>query len=75
MFTATTPGSALTAGFFEMAARRNPKPQTVAIVAADADFTRNPVGGAHANAERLGLRVVSQQKYPLSTTDFVPLLR
>jgi branched-chain amino acid transport system substrate-binding protein len=68
------PGSALTAGFFEMAALQNPKPQTVAIVAADADFTRNPVAGAHANAERLGLRVVSQQKYPLSTTDFVPLM-
>jgi len=68
------PGSALTAGFFEAAALQSPKPQTVAIVAADADFTRNPVAGAHANAERLGLRVVSQQKYPLSTPNFVPLL-
>ena len=68
------PGTALTAGFFEAAALQIPKPKTVAIVAADADFTRNPVAGARANAERLGLRVVSQQKYPLSTTNFVPLL-
>lgn len=68
------PGSALTAGFFEMAALQDPKPRTVAIVAADADFTRNPIGGAHTNAERFGLRIVSEQKYPLSTTNFVPLL-
>jgi len=68
------PGTALTAGFFEMAAQQDPKPETVAIVAADADFTRNPIAGAHANAERLGLRIVSLQKYPLSTTDFVQLL-
>jgi branched-chain amino acid transport system substrate-binding protein len=62
--TGPDPNTALTAGFFEVAARQKPKPQTVAILAADADFSRNPIAGARANAE-----------YPLSTKDFAPLLR
>jgi len=33
-----TPKSAMTKGFFETAIAQNPKPQTVAIVAADAEF-------------------------------------
>jgi branched-chain amino acid transport system substrate-binding protein len=73
--TGPDPNTALTAGFFEVAARQKPKPQTVAILAADADFTRNPIAGAHTNAENNGLRIISETKYPLSTKDFAPLLR
>jgi branched-chain amino acid transport system substrate-binding protein len=73
--TGPDPNSALTAGFFEVAARQKPKPQTVAIVAADADFSRNPIAGAHVNTEKNGLRIISETKYPLSTKDFAPLLR
>ena len=73
--TGPDPNTALTAGFFEVAARQKPKPETVAILAADADFSRNPIAGAQVNAEKNGLRIVSTTKYPLATKDFGPLLR
>jgi branched-chain amino acid transport system substrate-binding protein len=73
--TGPDPSSALTEGFFDVAAKQEPKPETVAIVSADADFSRNPILGARANAEKHGLRVISESKYPLATKDFAPLLR
>jgi branched-chain amino acid transport system substrate-binding protein len=73
--TGSDPSSALTEGFFEVAAKQRPRPETVAIVAADADFSRSPILGARANAAKHGLRVISESKYPLATKDFAPLLR
>jgi branched-chain amino acid transport system substrate-binding protein len=73
--TGPDPNMALTAGFFETASRQSPAPRTVAILAADADFTKNPIVGARANAGRYGLEVVSETKYTLATQDFAPLLR
>ena len=64
------PPAALTEGFFELAARQAPKPQTLAIVAADAPFSKAPIHGAKAHAEKHGFEVVSEELYPLSTTDF-----
>ena len=73
--TGTDPNSALTEGFFASAAQQNPRPKTVAIVAADAPFSKNPILGARANAEKNGLEVASESKYPLTTTDFAPFLQ
>jgi branched-chain amino acid transport system substrate-binding protein len=73
--TGTDPNSALTEGFFEAAAKQTPQPTTVAIVAAAAPFSKNPILGARANAAKNGLKVVSETKYPLTTTDFAPYLR
>jgi branched-chain amino acid transport system substrate-binding protein len=73
--TGPQPNTALTQGFFEVAARQRPRPETVGILAADADFTRNPIAGAHENARAYGLRVVSERKYPLTTQDFAPIIR
>jgi branched-chain amino acid transport system substrate-binding protein len=73
--TGTDPNSALTEGFFSTAARQKPRPKTVAIVAADAPFSKNPIEGARANAVSNGLEVVSETKYPLTTTDFGQYLR
>jgi branched-chain amino acid transport system substrate-binding protein len=73
--TGAQPNAALTEGFFESASRQSPKPRTVAILAADADFTKNPIVGARANADRFGFEVVSETKYNLATTDFVPILK
>jgi branched-chain amino acid transport system substrate-binding protein len=73
--TGTDPNSALTEGFFETAAKQTPRPATVAIVAADAPFSKNPILGARAIAAKNGLEVVSETKYPLTTTDFGPYLR
>jgi branched-chain amino acid transport system substrate-binding protein len=73
--TGPDPNAALTAGFFDSASQQDPKPRTIAILAADADFTKNPIAGARAHAKRLGLDVVSETKYPLVTQDFAPLLQ
>jgi branched-chain amino acid transport system substrate-binding protein len=73
--TGPDPNAALTAGFFDTASRQTPKPQTVAIIAADADFTKNPIAGARANAARSGLDVVSETKYSLATKDFAAVLK
>lgn len=72
--TGPNPNAALTEGFFELAAVQSPKPLTVALLTADAEFSRNPVLGARENAAKYGLKIVHEQNYPLSTTDFVPLI-
>jgi branched-chain amino acid transport system substrate-binding protein len=66
---------AFTKGFFEVAAQQNPKPQTVALVAADQEFSRNACEGARENAKAAGLRVVYDKTYPPTTTDFSPIVR
>ena len=64
------PNMALTEGFFQVAAQQDPKPETVAILVADAPFSQSPTQGAKDHLERQGMRVVFEGKYPLSTTDF-----
>src|SRR5262249_46902760 len=67
--------AAFTLGFFETAAAQQPKPQTVAIVAADQEFSRNAADGARENAKKFGFKVVYDRTYPPSTTDFSPIVR
>jgi branched-chain amino acid transport system substrate-binding protein len=69
------PKPAFTQGFFEVALAQNPKPQTVAIVAADQEFSRNASDGARQNAKKLGLKIVYDKTYPPSTTDYAPIVR
>jgi branched-chain amino acid transport system substrate-binding protein len=73
--TGPSPSEALTEGFFALAAKQSPKPESMAIVAADAPFSKSPVQGAKAHADRHGWKVVSEAGYPLSTTDFAPFIR
>ena len=72
--TGPKPSNALTEGFFDVLGRQNPKPETVAILAADAPFSLSPVAGAKENLTRNGMRVVSETRYPLTTTDFRPFV-
>jgi branched-chain amino acid transport system substrate-binding protein len=72
--TGPQPSEALTEGFFSLAANQSPKPQTMAILAADAPFSKSPVQGAMAHANKHGFRVVSDVRYPLSATDFAALI-
>ena len=72
--TGPRPAEALTQGFFDVAATQSPKPVTLAIVAADAPFSKAPIEGAKAHAERHGFKVVSEAKYPLSATDLTSYL-
>ncbi|HEX3971330.1 MAG TPA: amino acid ABC transporter substrate-binding protein [Stellaceae bacterium] len=73
--TGPQPAEALTEGFFSLAARQTPKPETMAILAADAPFSKSPVQGAKAHASKHGFRLVSEDRYPLSAADLVPFIR
>ncbi|WP_130736051.1 amino acid ABC transporter substrate-binding protein [Flavobacterium sp. J27] len=68
--TGPNPNTALTEGFFELAVSQSPKPKTVALLSAEAEFSKNPIIGAIENCKKYDLRVIHQQTYPLSTTDF-----
>jgi branched-chain amino acid transport system substrate-binding protein len=67
--------AAFTEGFFQAASQQSPKPQTVAIVAADLEFSHNAAEGARENAKKYGFKVVYDKSYPPSTTDFTPIIR
>jgi branched-chain amino acid transport system substrate-binding protein len=69
------PKTAFTKGFFDIAMAQNPKPTTVAIVAADQEFSKNASDGARENAKKLGLKIVYDKSYPPSTTDYAPIVR
>lgn len=67
--------AAISAGFFEVAMGMDPKPGTVALVGADAEFSKNAVAGAREQARKRGLRVVYDRTYPPPTVDFGPIIR
>ncbi|MBI3704278.1 MAG: amino acid ABC transporter substrate-binding protein [Rhizobiales bacterium] len=70
-----TPKPAFTRGFFKVAEVQKPKPQTIAIAMADAEFGRNACEGAHENAVASGFKIVYEKSYPPATTDFSPIVR
>jgi branched-chain amino acid transport system substrate-binding protein len=70
-----TPKPAFTRGFFKVAEVQKPKPRTIAIAMADAEFGRNACEGAHENAMESGFKIVYEKSYPPSTTDFSPIVR
>src|SRR6201982_1051627 len=63
---------AFTKGFFDIAMAQDPKPQTVAIVAADQEFSRNAADGARENAQKLKLKIVYDKTYPPLQADYAP---
>src|SRR5881296_2399602 len=69
------PQTSTAIGFFELAARQNPKPQTVAIVGADAEYPQNALVGARELIKRYGLKTVYDKTYPPSTVDYTPIVR
>jgi branched-chain amino acid transport system substrate-binding protein len=73
--TGPDPKIAFSQGFFEIAGSLNPKPKTLAIVGADAEFSRNATDGARQNAIAAGFDIVYDKAYPPTTTDYAPVLR
>lgn len=69
------PKAAISKGFFDVAMAQNPKPQTIAIAAADAEFSSRAAEGARENAKAAGLKVVYDKSYPPTTTDYSPIMR
>ncbi len=64
-----------TGTYLEVAARQTPKPQTLALVGADAEYPHNALAGIRENAKRLGFKVVYDSTYPPNTVDFTPIVR
>src|SRR6266487_1128948 len=69
------PALGWTQGFFDIAMTLNPKPQTVALVGADAEYPALALEGARAQAKKAGLKVVYDKSYPPNTVDFSPIVR
>jgi branched-chain amino acid transport system substrate-binding protein len=73
--TGSDPNRALTQGLFAAASQLPTKPRTMAILAADADFSKNPIAGARANAAEYGIEVLSEVKYSLTTEDYADVVK
>ena len=66
---------AFSKGFFDLAAEQKPKPETVAVLSADAEFARTSADGARENAAADGFKIIYDKSYPPPTTDFAPTMR
>lgn len=64
-----------TEGFFALALQQHPRPQTVAIIAADTGHGLYACEGARQNAKATGLTIVYDRRYPAATTDLGPAVR
>jgi branched-chain amino acid transport system substrate-binding protein len=60
-------------GFIEIAKAKGLK--TIALAAADAEFSQNAVAGARKLAKDAGFNIVYDKSYPPATTDFTPIVR
>src|SRR6185312_10013127 len=69
------PKQSFAEGYFATAMALEPKPKTLAIVGADAEFPHNAMDGARALAKKAGLKIVYDHTYPPSTTDYSPIVR
>jgi len=69
------PQTSTAIGFFELAARQTPKPQSVAIVGADAEYPQNALVGARDLIKKFGFKTVYDKTYPPSTVDYTPIVR
>jgi len=74
--TGPEPQKSFAYGFFELAAAAKPRPKTVAIVAADAEFAQNAADGARQSIKEIGgFELLLDQKYPPTTTDYTPVMQ
>jgi len=69
------PAMGWTVGYFDAVEAMNPKPRTIALVGADAEYPHAALEAARAHAKRLGLKVTYDKTYPPATVDFSPVVR
>jgi branched-chain amino acid transport system substrate-binding protein len=62
-------------GFFDAAMSLNPKPTTIALVGADAEYPHAALLGARYQAQQLRLKIVYDKTYPPNTVDYSPIVR
>jgi branched-chain amino acid transport system substrate-binding protein len=72
--TGPDPKHAFSEPFFKVVMAKEPKPKTLAIVAADAEYPKNASEGARDTAKSLGLQILYDKSYPPSTADFSPIV-
>src|SRR5512141_3448993 len=65
----------LSKGFFEVASSLDPKPKTVAMVGADAEYPKHALDGARENAKKYGFQIVYDRTYLPAQVDFAPIVR
>jgi branched-chain amino acid transport system substrate-binding protein len=61
--------------FLDLAMTMSPKPTTIAIAGADAEFPHIALDGARENIKRMGLKTVYDKTYPPTTIDASPIMR
>jgi branched-chain amino acid transport system substrate-binding protein len=71
------PRPAISEGFFAVIKANKEKLglKTMALAVGDGEATRNGADGARRNAKEAGLELVYDKTYPLTTTDFSPIIR
>jgi branched-chain amino acid transport system substrate-binding protein len=69
------PKESFAEGFMEVAMAQNPKPQTLAVIGADAEFPRNAMEGVRNIAKKYNLKIVYDKTYPPTTADYTPVVR
>jgi len=69
------PRQAFSEGFFEAAMTMDPKPKTLAITGADAEYPQVALVGVRELAAKHGLKIVYDRTYPPTLTDFTPIIR
>ena len=69
------PALGWTQGYFDTAMALNPKPTTVALVGADAEYPALCLAGAREQVKRRSLKVVYDKTYPPNTVDYSPIVR
>jgi branched-chain amino acid transport system substrate-binding protein len=69
------PRQAFSEGFFEAAMTMEPKPKTLAMTGADAEYPQVALVGVRELAKKHGLNVVYDRTYPPTLADFSPIVR
>jgi len=62
-------------GFLETALAMEPKPKTIALAGADAEYAQTVLAGAREKIKALGLEIVYDRSYPPNTVDFSSIVR
>lgn len=62
-------------GFYEIATAMTPKPTTIALTGADAEYSQLALEGARENAKKYGIKIVYDRTYPSNTVDFASIMR
>jgi branched-chain amino acid transport system substrate-binding protein len=61
--------------FLAVGAMLNPKPKTIALVGADAEYPQAALSGARDNLRGSDYKIVYDKTYPPNTVDYTPIVR